>query len=120
MWIEQFPPPNPQGVICFTRERLVLYDLIIYNMGKEYKIAEKQIVNNLMTARQVVMELPRENLEAEGGIKGLISQVKYNLTESLRAYGLDCWVSTIESINVDGLDSIDDFYRAIQQKAIKC
>lgn len=86
----------------------------------EKEIAEKQIVNNIMTGKQILCELSGEDINNNGGIKALIFQVKVNLVESLRAYGLDCWVTTISSVDENQVKDFDEFARKIRNTAVAC
>ena len=88
--------------------------------NKDRKIAEEQIVNNIMTGKQVLQELSKIEIEENGGLSGLICQVKYNIVESLRAYGLDCWVASVLSVDTEQTKDFNDFSRRIQQNVVVC
>ena len=62
-------------------------------------IVQKQIKSGFISAKQVIMVLPKKELNEIGGIQELIKQTKINIASSLQLYGF-----TKESRIIDGLD----------------
>jgi hypothetical protein len=83
-------------------------------------IVKKQIKSGMISAEQVIKELPETDLEKMGGITGLLDQTKTNIADSLSTYGFTYESRIVISMDTKSFSNINQFERNLCQAVGVC
>lgn len=64
------------------------------------------------SGRQIIQNLPKQNLEANGGVPALLNRVKTNIVDALDAEGKGAASEAVAALNTSSFNTIDDFVAA--------
>lgn len=96
---------------------------VMFNFFKKKtpkSIVKKQIKSGLISAEQVINEIPKTDLDKMGGIKGLLDQTKVNIADSLATYGFTYESKIIISLDTKSFSNIKQFERNIWRAVGTC